>query len=179
MAPPRVILVLAACVPLAGCPPLDAAPLDVTQRFWEALDAGRLAEARELSAAPSERGLRKLADRHAFGRVELGQVLRNESAALVETHAVLDDARETRIAFNTHLSRFDGDWRVELEETRREIVRSSLVASVEEVQDSLRDSAEILSDTLERGALEFSEALREALESLEDDLRGTPPATQP
>lgn len=158
----------------AGCALPGEAPDEVARRFWAALAAERFGEARELSTAPGERGLRELAERHPFARVELGQVLSNEDAALVETRAVLAGPRETRIVFNTHLARFDGAWRVEADETRREVVRASFAASVDDVKEQLHESAEALSETLERGALEFSEALREALEDLERDLRGEP-----
>jgi hypothetical protein len=156
----------------SACTPPGAAPDEVARRFWEALDAGQFAEARALSTAPDERGLRELAVRHPLERVELGQVLRNENAALVETVAVLEGARQTEIAFNTHLVRLKGGWRVEVEPTRREVLRGSLSASVDDVRDSLQESAEMLSESIERGALEFSEALREALEEIERDLRG-------
>jgi hypothetical protein len=162
------LLALLAC----ACTPPGEAPDEVARRFWDALDAGRYAEARALSTAPDESALRELATRHPLTRVELGQVLRNENAALVETVAMLEGARQTELAFNTHLARFEGSWRVEVDPTRRELLRSALSASVEDVRESLEESAEMLSETIERGALEFSEALREALEGIERDLRG-------
>ena len=51
-----IALLLAA----SGCP-TPAAPADeVARRFWEAIDAGRLAEAQELSTAASERSASRI-----------------------------------------------------------------------------------------------------------------------
>ena len=167
----RTLCIVLALV-AAACEPPGEAPDRVAQRFWAAVEAERFAEARGLSTAPGERSLRELSEYHAFARVELGQVLRNENAALVETVATLEGSRQTEIAFHTHLARFDDSWRVEIDRTRRELVRASLAATLEEAQESLQESAQVLSKTIERGALEFSEALREALEEVERGLRG-------
>jgi hypothetical protein len=160
---------------VGGCPAPGDPPEEVARRFWSAVAAGRFAEARTLSTAPSDRGLRELAEQHAFAHIGFQQVLSNENAALVESIGVLEGDRKTEIVFNTHLARFDGGWRVETDETRREIVSASLTATVEDVKESLHESAEILSEAIERGALEFSEALREAMEGVEDDLRQRTP----
>lgn len=171
----RTSSLLAILSALAACAPAGEAPDSVARRFWAAIGAGQLSQARALSTASDAAGLRELAERHPFARVELGRVLRNEDSALVETTALLEGARQTEIAFNTHLTRFEDGWRVESDETRREVVRASLAATLEDVQTSLRASAELLSETIERGALEFSEALRQAIEDAERDLRGAPP----
>ena len=166
------LLAIALLLAASGCPAPAASPDQVARRFWDAIDAGRVAEARELSTAASERSLRELTEAHPFARIELRQVLSNENAALVESVAVLEGPRATEIAFNTHLARLDGGWLVEPDETRREILSASLEATVQEVKESLHEGAEVLSEAIEQGALEFSKALREALEGLEDDLRG-------
>ncbi len=153
-----------------GCDRFDTAPMEVTQAFWAALAAGDLRAAKELSTAPGEESLRDLAEQHPFASIETGQVLRNDRAALVETRGVFEGPRGTEISFNTHLGRYDDTWRVDVEETRREIVRAAIGAAVEDMKESLRESADVVTETLERSALEFSEALREALEEMERSL---------
>ncbi|MDJ0851181.1 MAG: hypothetical protein QNK04_22640 [Myxococcota bacterium] len=178
----RRLLMAAATAALAfttACERFDTAPLETADSFWETLARGDYRAARALSTAPSEAELRELAETHPFASVETGQVLRNDRAALVETRATLEGPRGTVISFNTHLGRYDGAWRVDVEQTRREVVRSAIGAAVEDMKDSLRESAEVLTETLERGALEFSEALRQALEEMERDLSRPPPPPRP
>jgi hypothetical protein len=170
------ILALAFCA--AGCERFDSAPREAAGKFWAALASADVAAAQALAdpADPEEeRALRELLEQHPFASYELGETLRGDATALVETRARLAGERASEIAFHTHLARDGAGWRVQAAETRREVVRAALAAAVEDVKASLQESARHLSDAVERGALEFSEALREALEGVERELSGAPP----
>lgn len=158
---------------LAACRRFDDAPREVAQQFWEALLEGDLEAAGARATAPDERALRELADEFEIEEIGFGQILRNESTALVETSIVIE-AQGRTLVFHTHLSRLAGGWKVDARRSRRELTRAALTASVERMQESLSGSAETLIEEFERRALDASEALREAFEEFERALRGEP-----
>lgn len=162
--------------------PLPPGPADVAGRFWAALEAGNLAAARDLSDASSPAQLRELAEQQPLHGAVAGEVLKNENRAMVETRAHRDrDRGGAQVVFHTHLEHFDQGWRVDVEATRRDVLRATLAATVGEVKETITDSAAIITESIEKSVLEFSEALRDALEELEDDLRGStgPPTPAP
>ena len=156
---------------LAACERFDDAPRRISRSFWDAVLANDRSAASALALAPDAADV---APPHALTAISLGRILRDEDAALVETTAVFADERPA-VSFHTHLERQDGHWRVDVVETRRDLTRAALGASLEQVRDSLARSANALSETLQRSALEASEALRRALDGLEHDLQpGSP-----
>jgi len=170
----RSLAVLAALLlaPLA-CERFDPAPRELAEGFWEALSAGDFAAASALSDAAGPAPVRKLADELPLEGVELGDILRNESSAVVKTRGHLRSL-DVDVDFNTHLTRVDGEWRVDLAETRGDLRSNALSASFGKVQQAFAESADLLVEEFEKRALEASEAFRGALEDLEDSLRGNP-----
>lgn len=162
-------LALAVCT-LVACDRFDTAPREVASSFWSAVAAGDFAKAATLST-DDEAAVQTLAREVPLRDVKLGEILHNESTALVETRAVYGD-RNVELTFNTHLTRSEGTWRVDAKECRREVRRAALAASFEGMQDAVSESADMLVDEFEERALEASEALRDALDELKDALRG-------
>ena len=116
------------------------------------------------------------AERHRFESVAFGRSLRDAATALVETRLVLEAGPE--VEFHTHLERTPQGWRVVVAETRRELTRAALAASFDRMREALHGSSQVLIQEFEKRALEASEALREALESLERGLRGESEKTE-
>jgi hypothetical protein len=177
MRPARLALAVCLCGAALACERFDVAPRLAAERFWEALAAGDLAAARGLATADAGSQVGELAAEHPGREARFGETLRNESSALVETTVVLAD--DQQVSFHTVLASADGAWRVDVRRTRRELTRAALATSVEQLRESVRGGAEALSEQIERSALEFSEALREALEELEGDIRGEPAPPPP
>jgi hypothetical protein len=75
------------------------------------------------------------------------------------------------LTFHTHLTRIDQDWRVDVDATERELRRTALAASFEDVRESINESTALLVEEFEKRALEATESLREALEEFEESLR--------
>lgn len=160
-----------------GCERFDETPREVAAAFWAALETRDLDAALALSDAGSRSELRELTEGLSLANVDLGQILRNESAALVETRADFV-RRDMDLAFNTHLTRAGATWRVDVNATEHELRRTALAASFEDVRESISESTDLLVEEFEKRALQASEALREALEELEESLREEPaPAT--
>lgn len=169
-----LLLLGLALVATVACERFDDTPRRVAASFWAAIDAHDLAAARNLSDAENENALRELADGLALEGVMLDEILRNESTALVETRAGLA-RRDMDLAFNTHLTRDGDSWRVAVDATESELRRAALAASFEDVRESIGESTDLLVEEFEKQALDASEALREALEGLEESLRQEPP----
>ncbi len=149
-------------------------PDRVADGFWRAIQAGDLETAQELSTAAGTDPLATLSGERAIQRVELGTALQNETDALVPTSLAHADS-EHLVEFNTHLTRFEDEWRVDVRKTRRELNQAALAASIHEIEDSLRESGEALSDALSEGARDAADAIREALENLQQALEGGTP----
>ena len=154
----------------AACERFDEAPREVAATFWGALAAGDLAAAVAVSDAANEAQLRELAGGLALEDVTLQEILRNEANALVTTRGHLPRGA-LDLEFNTHLRRSGESWRVDVDATERELRRSALAVSFEDVRDSIRESTDLLVEEFEKRALEASESLREALRDLEESLR--------
>jgi antirestriction protein len=166
----RLPLVLLSCI---GCSGLLEKPERVAGDFWAAIQSENWEVAIELSTAPNARRIERLFGSRKIGAVSIGQVLTNESSALVETSIVDPDGRP--LSFNTHLTRYEDSWKVDLHETASELRRASFAAVLEDVGEALQEGGLALSEALEQGAQEASEALREAMEELERELRGVSP----
>lgn len=168
-------LACAGCLGLAtlACQRFDDAPRVAAQTFWQALADDDLAAARGVATDDAGSDLDALAREHPVREVRCGEILRNESNALVETTVVSEEG-EPEITFHTHLRSEDGAWRVDVRSTRRALTRAALATSVERLRESVRGGAEALAEQIERGALEFSEALREAIEDLQGGTQGSP-----
>ena len=179
----RAALLALALLAGPACERFDETPREVAAAFWAALAVRDLEAAQQLSTAESQSELRELADGLSLEDVKLDQILRNEAVALVETRAALA-RRDMDLEFNTHLVLIDATWRVDADATERELRRTALAVSFEEMRDSIGESTDLLVEEFEKRALEASEALREALQELEESLReemapSTPGETAP
>jgi len=169
------LAIVALALPTAlACERFDERPREAAAGFWAALDVRDMEGARRLSTARSESAFRELANGLALEDVTVAEILRNESKALVDTRAQLA-RRDMELHFNTHLIFVDGAWLVDVDDTERELRRTALAVSFEDVRESIGESAELMVEEFEKRALEASEALREALEGLEESLRDEAP----
>lgn len=162
--PQLVMVALTLC-----CSGARETPGDVSRDFWAAIQSRDLDAARELCTAASALRLEALFRDESVESVMVGQVFSNETTALVQTSLSRSESGSP-LGFNTHLTRAGPTWKVDADETAREMERAAIAASVQGLEDALREGAEILGDALEQGAREASEALREALDELEGEM---------
>jgi len=157
-----------------GCGLSGESPADTARSFWLAIESDNFAVARELSNAASEGALESLLAESEIQAIETGEALRNDDEALVQT-TLFGVPPRGDLSFQTHLTRYEQGWRVNLPATARELQRAHLGRSLEETQAALMESGRVLGDALERGAQQAAEALREAIEEftaeLEEELR--------
>ena len=145
----------------------------MTRDFWEAVIEGDLEEARELAIDTDERGWNRLADQ-GITEVEVGELLSEGQEARVETRLVRERGD---LVFPTRLRKFDQGWRIDARATGGALREALLQASMDDLGDAFADSADVVSEAIERGLQEASDALRDAMKELEP--APAPPATQP
>ena len=118
MSTARVAL-LAALAALSACGE-PASPEEVALEFWTAAAARDYAVAAPFSTATHASDVAaSLGSFSPGGSLSIGEALRSENRALVET-TFLGNANE-RVAFETHLVQVDGVWRVDLAATADEL----------------------------------------------------------
>jgi hypothetical protein len=157
-----------------GCGLLEDGPRGVATRFWEALEAGDLDGARRLASPTSADALDEWFTRQPLAEPVLGETLRNDRAAVVETALVVGRGEAPLHArFPTHLVRQDGAWRVDVDRTRRELAEALLAAGARRVQEAVAEGLNELGEALEQGTQELGDSLREALEELGGEPEGS------
>jgi hypothetical protein len=162
--PQLVVIALTLC-----CGGARETPGDVSRDFWAAIQSRDLDAAREFCTAAGALRLESLFRDESIQSATVGQVFTNETTALAQTSLSTSEDGPL-LVFNTHLIRAGRAWKVDADETAREMERAAIAASVQGLEDALREGAELLGQALEQGAREASEALREALEELEREI---------
>jgi hypothetical protein len=162
--PQLVVIALTLC-----CGGAPETPGDVSRGFWEAIQSRDLDAARELCTAAGARRLETLFRDESIESATVGQVFTSETTALAQTSLSTSEGGPP-LAFHTHLIRAGRAWKVDADETAREMKRAAIAASVQGLEDALREGAELLGEALEQGAREASEALRKGLEELEREI---------
>ncbi len=155
-----------------GCGVLGESPEEVSRQLWAALQLQDSEAAGALCTTPDVERLEAFVRDRPVEAVTLGQALTNESEALLETTIVHSQGKS--LSFNTHLRRVDGSWKVIPDATLKEMRRAAMEASMDELDDALREGLQIVGETLEKGAREAADALRQAMEQLHQQF-GTGP----
>jgi len=142
-------------------------PQEVASTFWEAMRLGD----RELAATlVTDESLRLLDDGMLPDEMEnilFGEILRNESAAVVRTSMLTrSDDIELNIVFHTHLLLEQDAWRVDLVATQQEVSRATFAAGMKFVGQAIGQGIEEFGHALEQGAAEVRDAIRDAIEDL-------------
>jgi hypothetical protein len=165
----RIIPQLVVAALVLCCSGTRETPGDVTRNFWAAIQSRDRDAAREFCTVASALRLETLFSDESIESAMVGQVFTNETTALAQTS--LSTSKEgPLLSFNTHLTWSDRAWKVDADETAREMKRAAIAASVQGLEDALREGAEVLGGALEQGAREASEALRKAIEEFEREI---------
>ncbi len=167
----RVLSCLSVLLLAAGCGwlPERSDPTEVATQFWDAVQDEDLDLAMEHASLLSA-DLRDWAEDYEIVEFTLGEVLKNENAATVETTVLtkLGDF-EMRPRFQTHLVREDDGWKVDVDETQRKLAKGVVAAVATRVQGALAEGARELGTALEKGLRQLEEAMRDALEDMDKD----------
>jgi hypothetical protein len=161
-----ILLFLAALCPACGRE--WATPLEIAERFWEAVRTGDLETARAFATAASADHVDAFQEGSPVSDVMFGESLQNESSAIVRTSLLTERGEiELRVLFNTRLRLEETGWRVDVDETQDEMGRAVFAAGIEHFGEVVGETAEELGTALEEGMQDLNEAIREALEGAE------------
>ena len=154
-------LLLAASLACDSRPPAD----EVARGFWEAVRTEDLETAKGYVSRDTQPLLRASALPSDLKSILLGEVLKNERAAIVRTSmSTAQDEAPMNLVFQTHLVLEDELWKVDLEATREEVNRATVAAGMQMMSEIIGEGIHELGEALERGAGELEEAIRDALE---------------
>jgi|GEM_PF-1391374 len=160
----RIALLAPILVMACGAP---NTPEDVAKAFWEALQAG---DHEKAATFVTDESLGLLGDGFPpdeMHKVLLGDVLRNDTAALVRTSMITRESDvDLNVVFHTHLVLQQDVWKVDLASTRQELARATFETGMRFVGKALGQSVEELGKALEQGAADVRDAVREALEEM-------------
>ncbi len=152
-----------------GWLPERSDPTEVATQFWDAVHAEDLDLAMEHASLLSS-DLRDWAEGYEIVEFVLGETLRNERSATVETSVLtaLGDF-EMHPRFLTHLVREDDVWKVDVDETQRDLAKGVVAAVTARVRGALAEGVHELGAALEEGLRELEKGMQNALEDLEKD----------
>ena len=161
-----VLLLVGGC----GWLPERSDPAEVATQFWDAVHREDLDLAMEHASLMSSDLRDGWAEDYEIKEFVLGETLRNERAATVETSVLtaLGDG-EMRPRFKTHLVREGDLWKVDVDQTQRDLAKGVVGAVATRVRGALTEGARELGAALEEGLRELEESLQDALEDLEED----------
>lgn len=134
---------------LAGCGG-SGNPAAVAGSFWEAVREGDHERMAALSS-PADRERLERFWKTAPASVQLGEVLRSNGRAAVETELSYEGHPEVRLRLDTHLINVDGDWKVDLARTRRELAGAWIELGVEQARQAVEEGMAELAEGLEEG----------------------------
>lgn len=167
----RVLSCLPVLLLAGGCGwlPERSDPTEVATQFWDAVRDEDLDLAMEHASLLSA-DLRDWAEDYDIVEFTLGKALKNENAASVETSVLtkLGDF-EMRPRFQTRLVREGNGWKVDVDETQRNLAKGVVAAVAARVRSALAEGARELGTALEEGLRQLEEGMKDALEDINKD----------
>ena len=171
MRPVRTLAWLPVLLLAGGCGwlPERNDPAEVATQFWDAVHEDDLDLAMEHASLMSS-DLRDWAEDYEIVEFTLGETLRNERAATIETSVLTRLGEfEMRPRFLTHMVREGDLWKVDVDQTQRDLAKGVVTAVAGRVRGALVDGARELGSALEEGLRQLEEGMQDALEDLEKD----------
>jgi Tfp pilus assembly protein PilW len=180
----NIATLLATALLLAACNQQD--PKSVAQRYWQALVDGDSEAAAKMATQASQ----PLFEQHvqALNAPDpLKQVAIDESRTIVVT-VLNPDAGHPQAdhPFNTVMVLEDGQWKVDLTQTRlpppptdverrlkelSDTLSSSTEKNLESVEELVNEGMKLLDESLEQGSRDLGKTFREAMEKMQKQMR--------
>jgi hypothetical protein len=161
--PGVAVLAVALC---AGACSSGEAPGSVAERFWQAVQEHDRETVLALSIEAEGMSMNLDDEGTAMENLRLGETNIDGDQAFVETQmsAVTED-RTLDLAFETALTKRDGQWLVDLDETGSRMMKSVLGVSMQELGEAM---AEGMKDAMEGVAEGMAEGMKELGEAMGD-----------
>lgn len=148
-------------------------PKEVSTLFWEAVISNNQERAAELTSPTSVHYLKSLHNESSeLKSVDVSEPVISEGKAVVETtlHGLSEDGEPVSYPTKTHLTQYDGQWRIEAEQTVAMLSNNSVEDFVRELSETLSMLGEQLNTAIEQGVQGFSESMEETLPEINEQL---------
>lgn len=164
----RLTHVFAAALLATACGAADG-PGAVAQAFWTASKEGDIDRAKTYVAEGSKATMSNPEKSQSLRKFSLGEVTVDGDRATVETTVM---AEETELAFETVLIRQEGDWKVDLDATTDEMMKSLFGTTMGEFTKKMGEAVgEALGESMKAVAEGMAEGLQAMGEALSDSLK--------
>ena len=170
----RLTYLLTAALVGTACGAGDG-PHDIASAFWTASKDGDMELAKSYIAeggnatikAPNE-------SRSSVGEFSLGETTIDGDRATVETTVVSTGEQEMELAFNTVLVQQDNGWKVDLDQTTDEMMKSLFGTTMGDFTKKMGQAmGDAMGDAMKGMAEGMAEGLKAATQTLADSLQGS------
>ena len=164
----RLTHILAAALLATACGAGEG-PGAVAEAFWTASKEGDIERAKTYVAEGSKATMNNSGDSQSLGDFSLGEVTVDGDRATVETDV---EAEEMELAFQTVLVRQEGDWKVDLDATTDEMMRSLFGTTMGDFTKKMGEAmGEAVGETMKAVAEGMAEGLEAVGEALTDSMK--------
>jgi len=168
-------LVILSMTLLAACGSKEPeTPEEVSYLFWKAVISNNQERAAELTVPTSVHYLASLHNgSNELVAVDIGEPVITQGRAVVETtlQGVTADGETVSYPTQTHLTQYDGQWRVEAQRTVAMLGgNKSIEDFVRQFSDTLSTLGEQLNSAISQGVQGFSESMEESLPQINAQL---------
>ncbi len=167
----RVSLWMAAVAAAVGCSGADDAA-QTAEDFWMAAKAGDVELAKTYVTEASIGSIKDPGESGpAISDVSLGELSFDGDQAMVETSLISSGDQPTTVEFPTILVQEDGRWKVDLEQTTDEMMKSLLGVTMGEMAEAMGDAmGEAMSEAMGAMAEGMAEGMKAMGEALADSM---------
>jgi len=171
----RPLLALALILPLAGCSSSRGSaesPQDVAQAFWTAAQNRDQAAAMELALASDQASMDFENEDSGIHSFQLGDMVVEDGTASVPTILSAEsDGKPMDLDFETVLVQSGDAWRVDMDQTTGNMIKSMLGISMEQLgaamADGMQEAMEGMGEAMAEGMQQTMEGMADALSDVE------------
>lgn len=154
---------------LTACLPQADDPKTVADKYWQQLQAGNMSEAQKLISASSQQALLQHSN-----HITADSQLQNEEARSIVSTTITTINPSTnythRQTFDTVLVLQDGQWKVDVEQTKVPLPPSAREEQLQQLSDELSESMQENIDSIDEAMKQGMQMLNEALQDGSKDM---------
>ncbi len=159
---------------LGGCNQRHS-PIEVSQAFWKAVQAGNAGAVKALVTSASRASVKTDGKVLEIAQVALGRTIIDGDSAAVDTSLVIKSDRPLEVPLQTRLRREDGAWRVDYDATMASLQPGGSLA---QALDTLGELGQVFSDKVQESMGELQQhmpELKRRIEQAQSEIQRTLP----
>ena len=169
----RLTYLLTAALVGTACGSGDG-PHAIASAFWTASKNGDMELAKSYMAEGGSASIDETKSGSSVGDFSLGETTIDGDRATVETTVVSTGEQEMELAFNTVLVQQDDGWKVDLDQTTDEMMKSLFGTTMGDFTKKMGEAmGDAMGDAMKGMAEGMAEGLKAATQTLADSLQGS------